>query len=368
MEHTKNNEKKLTKILGKITGQTKLKELQKLKDEGTLTEKEFKKLKSKLFIKICTIEVILIILIPMIVVGAIGIKQEIDNKRKIAAEEARLAAQVEVPNVKGMTIDKATETLSNIGLNIKLTDYAKKLTGEKPNEYVVDTQYPSANEKVDRNTEVSLFFKETMTIEANNTFGRCFKITKEELSQKFLGKYDKSLINMGFIDNKFSYQESQNGAKLYGLSLYKSASTATGTSKEPYFILIALEEDDKLIKVMGVIADFDKQNAKLQQSSLNAVYNMYYSLGINNAESMAMDLLQKGENKEKPLIYKDNILYQAESYNSYGHSYIRFSASAITEEKLNELSTNTTNNNSTNDNTSSNVSSTSNSNVKKRNI
>ena len=185
MEQRKNNEKKLIKILGKITGQTKLKELQRLKDEGKLTDEEFKKLKNKLFIKICTIEVMLLILIPMLVVGAFSIKQNIDNKRKIAAEEARLAAQVEVPDVKGMTIDKAKEALNNIGLNIKLTDYDKKQTEEKPNEYVVDTQYPSANEKVDKNTEVSLYFKELMTMESDNFYGMRFKKTIPEFCESY---------------------------------------------------------------------------------------------------------------------------------------------------------------------------------------
>jgi len=109
---SKNKEKKLKNILGKITGQTKLNELQDLKERGVITEKEFKKSKNKLFIKICIIEVIIIILIPTIIVGCVMVKQEIDKKIEKSKE-------VQVPNLVGKTLSQAKEELSNLELNIE---------------------------------------------------------------------------------------------------------------------------------------------------------------------------------------------------------------------------------------------------------
>ena len=148
---------------------------------------------------------------------------------------------------------------------------------------------------------------------------------------------------MGFIDNSFTYQGEQNGSKMYGLSLYKSASTPLGTGKEPYSTLIALEDNNgQLLRVMCAIVDFNNQNSNLRQSSLESVYNMYESLlSINETEanSLVVRLSEKATNGEQPIIFdsQDNVLYQAESYIDDGYSYTRFSATAITEEKAKEI-------------------------------
>lgn len=108
----KDKQKKPKKIWGKITGQTKLNELQDLKERGVITEKEFKKSKNKLFIKVCIIEVIILILVPTLVVGCVMVKQEIDKKIEKSKE-------VQVPNIIGKTISEAEQELSTINLNIR---------------------------------------------------------------------------------------------------------------------------------------------------------------------------------------------------------------------------------------------------------
>lgn len=107
----KNKQKQQKNILGKITGQNKLKELQDLKERGVITEKEFKKSKNKLFIKICVIEVIILVLIPILVTGGVMVKQEIDKKIEKSKE-------VQVPNIIGKTISEAEQDLSTLDLRI----------------------------------------------------------------------------------------------------------------------------------------------------------------------------------------------------------------------------------------------------------
>lgn len=108
----KNKQSKLKNILGKITGQTKMNELQDLKERGVITEQEFKKSKNKIFIKVCIIEVLILILIPTIIVGCVMVKQEIDNKIEKSKE-------VQVPNLVGKTLADAKSELSNLELNIE---------------------------------------------------------------------------------------------------------------------------------------------------------------------------------------------------------------------------------------------------------
>lgn len=107
----KNKQRQPKNILGKITGQNKLQELQDLKERGVITEKEFKKSKNKLFIKICVIEVIILVLIPILVTGGVMVKQEIDKKIEKSKE-------VQVPNVIGKTISEAEQDLSTLDLRI----------------------------------------------------------------------------------------------------------------------------------------------------------------------------------------------------------------------------------------------------------
>lgn len=142
-------------------------------------EKKAKQLKISIIVAVC------IIVIPTLIGGIVMLKQNLDNKKRVAAEEARLAAQVEVPNVEGMTINEAREVLNKVGLEITLTEYDKKITESNPNEYVVMTQNPIARQKVDKNTEVTLLFKELMVIESNNFYGMRFKKTIADFCENY---------------------------------------------------------------------------------------------------------------------------------------------------------------------------------------
>ena len=76
-----------------------------------MDKKENTKLSIKQTIKICIITVISIIAVSLLISGVVILKQNLDKKKQIAAEEARLAAQIEVPNVIGMTYDEALSQL-----------------------------------------------------------------------------------------------------------------------------------------------------------------------------------------------------------------------------------------------------------------
>lgn len=108
----KKQSKKSKSIFGKITGTTKLKELQDLKNRGVITEEEFKKSKNKLFFKICTIEVLAFVLLFVILYGGITLKNTIDARIEKSKE-------VSVPNVVGKTLSQAKEELAGIELNIE---------------------------------------------------------------------------------------------------------------------------------------------------------------------------------------------------------------------------------------------------------
>ncbi len=157
-------------------------------------EKKAKQLKISIIVAVC------IIVIPTLIGGIIMLKQNLDNKKRVAAEEARLAAQVEVPNVEGMTINEAREILNKVGLEISLTDYDKKLTESNPNEYVVESQYPSAKKKVDKNTEIKVFFKELKVVESNNFYGMRFKKTIADFCEKYNKAIETISTNQGKND------------------------------------------------------------------------------------------------------------------------------------------------------------------------
>lgn len=299
------------------------------KERKTLSEK-FKNMSKRTK----TIWILVIVAIVIIILSII-ISSIIKRNERIALEKSN---QRTVPNLVGMTFEKAEEEIEKLELEYIISPWKAPYDDD-----IIISQDPPADTIVTKGSKVEIELKTLVTEESNNTFGMCFKVTKEELSKKFLSRYDENLIDMGFIDNSFIYQGEQNGAKMYGLSLYKSASTPLGTGKEPYSILIALEDSNgQLLRVMCAIVDFNNQNSDLRQSSLESVYNMYESLlriSETEANSLVVELSGKATNGEQPIIFnnQDNVLYQAESYTDNGYSYTRFSATAITEEKAKEI-------------------------------
>lgn len=299
------------------------------KERKTLSEK-FKNMSKRTKTIWAVVIVVIVIIILSIIISSI-----IKRNERIALEKSN---QRTVPDLVGMTFEQAKEEIEKLELEYIISPWKVPYDDD-----IIISQEPSADTIVTKGSDIEIELKTLVTEESNNTFGMCFKVTKEELSQKFLSGYDENLIDMGVIDNSFTYQGEQNGSKMYGLSLYKSASTPLGTGKEPYSILIALEDNNgQLLRVMCTIIDFNNQNSNLRQSSLESVYNMYESLlSINETEanSLVVRLSEKATNGEQPIIFdnQDSVLYQAESYTDNGSSYTRFSATAITEEKAKEI-------------------------------
>lgn len=87
-------------------------ELLDLKDKGKITEKEFKKKLSKVFIDSIVFTMAIIIIPPLIIWGGYTIKENIN-------ETIRKSKEVPVPNLIGKTLSEAKTELSNIELNIE---------------------------------------------------------------------------------------------------------------------------------------------------------------------------------------------------------------------------------------------------------
>lgn len=119
-----------------------------------MDKKENTKLSIKQTIKICIITVISIIAVSLLISGVVILKQNLDKKKQIAAEEARLAAQIEVPNVIGMTYDEAEETIKNAELDYVIMPWKAPQTGD-----TVTRQNPSAGTKTDKGTKVEITIK-----------------------------------------------------------------------------------------------------------------------------------------------------------------------------------------------------------------
>lgn len=289
-----------------------------------MDKKENTKLSQKQTIKICIITVVLIILIPTLICRIVILKQNIDEKNRIRAEEARLAAQVEVPNIIGMKVDEAKKALNDIGLEINIHEYDKKLTDEKPDEYVVEKQYPSAKEKVDPNTEVKVFFKELMVIKADTLTGMKFKFTKEEYAEKFLEKYE-SESKLGLVDPKFYFlTKNANGeaANAYSISLYQTKSSPYGLGREAYYSVLAVEDEktNELIRISGSILSYDSISQDLRERALGQdTINLFASIRnitTSKASSIISYLLEKLDKKERAEKYEDGILYMVDAYDN----------------------------------------------------
>ena len=111
-------------------------------------DKETKKKQIKLSIIIS----LSVVLIPALIIGIIGFKQDLDKKKQIAAEEARLAAQVEVPNVVGQSKSSAISKLEGAGLKYNVST---KYHNSVPKNTVI-SQSISAGSKVGAGTTVSI--------------------------------------------------------------------------------------------------------------------------------------------------------------------------------------------------------------------
>lgn len=284
-------------------------------------------------IKISIIIAIIIIVVPSLIVGIVALKQDIDTKKRVAAEEARLAAQVEVPDVMGMNINEARETLSNAGFEVNLTDYTKEQVESNPSEYVVKLQSPSVGERVDKNTEVKLFFKELMVVKSNNFYGMRFKKTIPEFCESF----NKALEN----------EYKQSGENTTSIELYKLKSSSftyyqTIDSEKVkqynaqginYQIMVFTEIDSD--KIVYACVGFDKSGVanydNLQTFVATKIYPAMISSLTGDGYSTALDKFKSIDEKASYSYYKDNICYLYREQGTITYMHII----AMNEEKYN---------------------------------
>lgn len=142
-----NNKNNFIKRLKNIINYNKYRlELQELKDKGEITEKEFKKKLSKVFIDSIIFSLAIIIIPVVIFFSGYSIIQNINQKRDEAIEKSK---EVVLPNIIGKTMAEAEEELLKLELNVeRCSDNYKDLDGSKPESIVkkITRDYSSINE------------------------------------------------------------------------------------------------------------------------------------------------------------------------------------------------------------------------------
>lgn len=308
------------------------------------SEKKSTKIKQ---IKISIIISLSVVLIPALIIGIIGFKQDLDKKKqkaaeeaRLAAEEARLAAQVEVPNIIGMTADEAKKALNDIGLQINIYDYDKKLTDEKPDEYVVDKQYPSAKEKVDPNTEVKVFFKESMVVESNNFYGMRFKKTISEFCELYNRNIETIYDYLGENKTAIELDKIKESDFSYYMTVEATKCKEYVVNKIGYSIVLFTEPDSEYIVYAcpgfdaSKVANSDKMLTfilqKVYPATVMSLTGTSYSDVINNIKKVA----EYGEkNNGVCILFKDNTVYHFSDDGNLNYFYIY----AMSEEKYNQI-------------------------------
>ena len=172
--------------------------------------------------------------------------------------------------------------------------------------------------------------------------GMCFKFSRQDLKNRFCSNYDYDMqTTLGLMDTSFNYigPDIESNTSLYGLSMYYFYNNY---NKKPYFILTTVEDGDgEIIRIMGVIVDYNKLNETQKQNSIDNCKNVITSIdsSISDEEAMAIikDIFSKTSNNELPFIYKNGLLYQLEDYDQNGYNYIRLSVTAVTKEKAKEI-------------------------------
>lgn len=292
-------------------------------------DKETKKKQIKLSIIIS----LSVILIPAIIIGIVGLKQDLDKKKQIAAEEARLAAQVEVPNIIGMTANEANEALNNAHLKIKMSDYSKKLTDEKPDEYVVDTQFPSAKKKVDPNTEVEVFFKELIVVKGNNDYGMRFKKTIPEFCESFNTALENEYEQSGESTTAIGLYKLKSSSFSYYQTIDSEKVKQYNAQGVNYMISVFTEIDSD--NIVYACVGFDRSNVVNYDNLFTFVSTKIYPALISSLTgagySTAISRIKDISEENNYSYFNNNICYL---YREQG-SAIYMNIVAMNEEKYN---------------------------------
>ncbi len=287
-------------------------------------DKETKKKQLKLSIIIS----LSVVLIPALIIGIIGFKQDLDKKKQKAAEEARLAAQVEVPNVVGMTFEQAKAEIEKIELGYVIMPWKVPQTGD-----IVTRQEPPANTKVDKGTKIEITIKKMTTEISNNFYKMRFKKTIPEFCESF----NKALEN--------EYQQLEEDTTAIDLYTLKSSSFSYYQTIESekvkqynvqgvnYIISIftEIDSDNIVYACVGLdrsgVANYDNLltfvTAKIYPAIISSLTDVDYSTAMNKIKSIS---------EEKNYSYfNDNICYL---YREQG-TMIYMHIIAMNEEKYN---------------------------------
>lgn len=278
-----------------------------------------------------------VFLIMGAIVGiTIGIENNNERKRQeqLAIEESE---KITLPSVKGMTYKDAKEELEKLGLTV---DTYKSTPNDDD---IVTSQSPSAEERVKRESKVTLGLQTPVTIESDNFYGMRFKKTISEFCENF---------NNALESEYNQKQEDTTGIELWKLKSsdfkYSGILESTNTKqysvqKASYTIILYTENDSDYIVYACV-----GYKALTSTSAQNFILGKIYPAMVTGLTNIGYDnVIHILSNKITNGIYKDNVFYISitdETNNNLMYVY------AMSEEKYNSILNGNANNNQTNDN------------------
>lgn len=207
-----------------------------------------------------TKKIMKILMIVAVAVIALAVLFMIGNaagifKSASGIEQEEGTAKVTVPNVVGMTEEKALEVLNKSKLGLKVVD---TIPSDKYAEGEIAEQLTEANEKVAKNTEIQVYVssgKEVKEVTVPDVTNQ-----SEADAQKVLG--DLNLI----VDSQAKYDDTVEAGKVI------STDPAAGqTLQEGKKIIMYVSQGKEQVKVPKLVdSSYDDAVAKLADAGLNA--------------------------------------------------------------------------------------------------
>ena len=209
------------------------------------------------------------VIIAFIIIFAVG-KAAGMFKNGTGTTQTETTTKVKVPDVRGMTVDEATTTLSKKKLGIKIAKQEASDTYEKG---TIIRQDPEGDSKVDKNTEVRVVVstgKEIKTVQVPDVSGKDENSAQKALEAKNLVVEFKSEYNDSVDEGKVISTDPAAGTEV------KEGTTVTmivsqGAEKATVPTLVGLSQED---------ADAALAAAGLVTGSVTEDYSDQYEAGI----------------------------------------------------------------------------------------
>lgn len=288
-------------------------------------------------LKIVLITIGIILIVSLITIGVIAITNKVkeeQNKRT-------------VPNLVGMTYKEATEELTKLELDYKITPWKTPLDYD-----TITTQNPPADTTVQKGTKIEISLETPTTVVSDNFYGMRFplkigdfcNIYRQKLTER-LKERDISLETTSDIYlteksfSKYASKHEQSSSDLYFATL-----KLTGDMEITFSILT--EPNTNYIVGVMVLANEKDYNAN---TTLGNVYKLIIADIITPTIIRTLDSSIEDYSEITSILntnacyFKNNICYCVSKISDS----ISFQYYSISESKYNELFSNETNNSTT---------------------